>query len=89
MKKLSKENENRFEFSKKNPNDQMWHVRDIQCFGPVLFSFDKKTIYNFWEDYPQNLTPEQKEIFDKEEPFWKNFYEGKNTEEDDDEDDLI
>lgn len=32
------------------------------------FSFDKKTIFDFWQDYPQKLTPEQRKIFDEENP---------------------
>ena len=51
----------------------MWWISSIDEHGPMYFSFDKKTIYNYWEDYPQNLTPEQKEIFDKENPFWSDF----------------
>jgi len=35
--------------------------------GPLYFSFDKKTIYNFWTDY-WNLTDEERSIFDKEYP---------------------
>ena len=33
-----------------------------------LFSFDQETIFNFWTDYPDKLTPEQIEIFKKENP---------------------
>ncbi len=33
--------------------------------GPWLFTFDKKKIYNFWPDYPNNLTEEQVQIFKK------------------------
>lgn len=36
--------------------------------GPYLFSFDQETIFNFWTDYPDKLTPEQIEIFKKENP---------------------
>ena len=42
--------------------------------GEFLFSFDKKKVFNLFADYPHNLTPEQKEIFDKENPYWKDFF---------------
>lgn len=32
--------------------------------GEHLFTFDGKTIFNLFQDYPYKLTPEQKEIFD-------------------------
>ena len=38
--------------------------------GLFCLAFYKKKIFNFWEDYPQNLTKEEKELFDKEKPFW-------------------
>lgn len=41
--------------------------------GEDYFSFDGKKIYNYWEDYPHNLTKEEVEIFKKERPFWANF----------------
>lgn len=44
----------------------MWHVVS-DSFGSHLFTFDRKTIYNFWEDY-EKLTDEQRRIFDKEDP---------------------
>jgi len=31
-------------------------------------------IFNLFADYPYNLTPEEKEIFDKENPYWKEFF---------------
>ena len=40
-------------------------------------SFDKKKIYNLFADYPHNLTAEEKEIFDKENPYWCDFFKGK------------
>lgn len=42
--------------------------------GRHLFSFDKKKIYNLFADYPHNLTADEKKIFDKENPFWKEFF---------------
>ena len=55
----------------KNDGDKIWEADDgSPLVGILEFSFDKKKIYNFWENYPQNLTKEEKEIFDKENPHW-------------------
>ncbi len=53
------------EFYKSNEKNKIWDVNDGRR-GPILFSFDKKTIFDFYEDYPDKLTPEQKKLFDKE-----------------------
>ncbi|EGQ80942.1 hypothetical protein HMPREF9094_0032 [Fusobacterium animalis ATCC 51191] len=62
------------DFYKKNKNDKIWWIDNIDTIGKLLFSFDKKTIFNLFADYPHNLTAEQKEIFDKENPYWKDFF---------------
>lgn len=49
----------------------------IGCRGVDIFTFDKKTIYYMWEDYPHTLTPEQKAIFDRENPYWADFFKGR------------
>lgn len=55
----------------KNDGDKIWDADDgSPLVGRFEFTFDKKKIYSFWEDYPQNLTREEKEIFDKENPHW-------------------
>ncbi len=36
--------------------------------GPFPFTFDGEKVYNFWEDYPDKLTSEEKAIFDEEYP---------------------
>ncbi len=56
--------------------------------GPFLFSFDKKKIYDYWRDYPDNMTAEEVELFDKEFPEWAggyyhHEYRGKLTTEED------
>ena len=61
-------------FYKENETDVIWWVDDPETKGVWLFSFDKKTIYNLFEDYPHKLTPEQKEIFDRENPYWAEFF---------------
>ena len=39
-----------------------------------MLSDDKVKIFNLFEAYPHNLTPEEKEIFDEENPYWKEFF---------------
>lgn len=62
------------DFYKENPGDLIWWKETPDTTGEFLFSFDKETIFNLFSDYPWKLTPEQKEIFDRENPFWKDFF---------------
>ena len=60
---------------KNNETDVIWWLDNTdEKVGEWIFSFDKKTTYNMFADYPHNLTKEQKEIFDKENPYWANFF---------------
>ena len=77
MEVLNKENSN-FRFYKKKDNDKIWLVEKIGYIGKLLYSFDKKNIYNLWTDYPHNFTKEEKEVFDKENPYWKEFLSGRD-----------
>ena len=52
------------DFYKKNKNDKIWWIYDLDSFGKHMFSFDKIKIFNLLADYPHNLTPEQKEILE-------------------------
>lgn len=61
-------------FYKKNPNDTIWWVEDEDIGGIPKFSFDKETIYNVFKDYPDNLTAEQLQIFEKENPYWVEYF---------------
>lgn len=55
-------------FYKDDENDKIWRVDTLDSKGEFLFSFDKKTVFNFFSDYPAKLTKEQIEIFKKEQP---------------------
>lgn len=43
-------------------------------WGDQIFSFDKKKVFWLFKDYPKALTRSEKAIFDKENPFWANFF---------------
>lgn len=60
-------------FYKNEPDDTIWWV-DTDTTGEWLFSFDKEKIFNMFQDYPYKLTAEQKAIFDRENPFWAEFF---------------
>lgn len=62
------------DFYKNKETDTIWWVENPDTFGEFLFSFDKKKIFNLFADYPQNLTKEQKKVFDKENPNWRDFF---------------
>lgn len=64
-------------FYKENPGDKIWWVDDIETTGPMEISFDKKKIYNLWLDYPWNMTPEEVELFNKENPEWAKLLAGR------------
>ena len=50
-------------FYKNDEKDQIWMVDTLGSKGEFLFSFDKKSIFNFFTDYPDKLSDEQIEIF--------------------------
>lgn len=58
---------------KNNTDDKIWW-KDTNSVGEWLFSFDKKQVFNMFADYPHNLTPGQKKIFDEENPEWVDFF---------------
>ena len=66
---------------KENDNDVIWWVLHIGERGIMEFSFDKKTIYNMFEDYPEKLSIEERQIFDTENPYWASFFRGENEDE--------
>lgn len=61
-------------YKEKEDNKVWWLDRFDKRLGVHEFSFDKHKIYNLFRDYPYNLTKEEKELFDKENPYWANFF---------------
>lgn len=66
-------------FYKREPNNKIWWV-DNDKIGVMEFSFDKKTIYNLFADYPYKLSAEEKQLFDSENPYWANFFKSRTLE---------
>lgn len=62
------------EWYKDDEDDQIWWLDNGDIKGDIIFSFDKEKRYNLFSDYPYNMTQKEIEIFDKENPFWANFF---------------
>lgn len=65
-------------FYKNKNTDKIYWVDNPEQVGVWLFSFDGKKVFNMFEDYPHNLTPEQKKVFDEQNPYWKDFFSDRN-----------
>ena len=61
-------------FYKKNKTDKILWLDNLETFGEHLFSFDKKHIYNLFQDYSHNMTDAEVEIFNSENPYWAEFF---------------
>ena len=59
---------------KKEKDRLVWWLDDDRHLGRHVFSFDKVQKFNFFKDYPHKLSEEQRQIFDKEEPFWSDYF---------------
>lgn len=64
------------DFYKENDSDRIWWLYTGNV-GEWLFSFDRKKVYNMFRDYPNNMTPEEVRIFDRENPMWADFFRGR------------
>lgn len=64
---------------KENKTDIISWVDSVEVIGERLFTFDGVKIYNLFADYPYNLSKEEKEIFDKENPYWRDFFKDRNA----------
>ena len=69
----------RNKFEKHNPSDRVWWLINRDVKGEFVFSFDRKKLYNLFADYPHNLTKREKQIFDKENPYWAEFFIGRTV----------
>lgn len=67
----------KYEFRKNNPDDSVYWADAPETVGEHLFSFDRKHVFNLFADYPHKLTAEQREAFDRENPFWRDFFAGR------------
>lgn len=67
-------NQEEVKFVKNKDDDVIWWVENPDVVGEWLFTFDKKQIFNMFRDYPYKLTRKQKAIFDKENPYWADFF---------------
>ena len=64
-----------YKFIKNKESDVIWWVDNAkEVKGEWLFTFDKVNIFNMFADYPHKLTKKQKELFDKENPYWRDFF---------------
>lgn len=68
-----------FVLYKENETDVISWVDNVEVIGERLFTFDGVKIYNLFADYPHNLSKEEKAIFDKENPYWCDFFKDRNA----------
>ena len=64
-------------FYKENDANQIWWVDNMDRVGLHLFSFDKKKIYNLFNDYPYAMPEEEIAVFNRENPFWSEFFQNR------------
>ena len=65
---LNKAQSKLVKFHKYEKDDKIWWVAKTDNYGEMLFTFDKITVFNFFQDYPQGLSEEQIRIFKEENP---------------------
>ena len=60
---------------KNHPAHRVWWLDNgSESKGEWLFSFDRERVYSLFADYPDRLSPEEKRIFDAENPRWAEFF---------------
>lgn len=63
-------------WAKENKKDKIWWWDDDETVGEIKFTFDKKKVFYLYRDYSK-LNADQKYIFDKENPYWAEFFRSK------------
>ena len=63
-----------FHKEKAKRNCKIWWTSKTDVMGEANISFDRKKIYNLFEDYPYNMSKEEIQILQEEEPYWANFF---------------
>lgn len=58
----------------KEADSKIWWIEELEARGQYLYSFDMKKIYNLFVDYPHNMTEEEVRIFDRENPYWTDYF---------------
>lgn len=66
-----------FTWVKKKESDHVWWKAQ-KNIGDFEFSLDQKKVYNLFKDYPDKLTPEERAVFDAENPYWVDFFSGRS-----------
>lgn len=79
MKYVTDTDTDKYVFFKRNKGDKVWWVDELTeeglpYIGRLMVSFDNRKIFNVWADYPKEFSKEEKELFDKENPYWKEFF---------------
>lgn len=60
---------------KNKPSDKIWWLDNLdESVGEWVFTFDNVHTFNMFADYPHKLSKEQKETFDRENPYWAEFF---------------
>jgi len=71
---------NGFVWVKNNPTDKISWKQANEDNMIFRFDDDPEIEYFLFADYPWKLTKEQKEIFDRENPFWADFFSDRSYE---------
>lgn len=53
-------------------------IEDPETVGEMRFTFDGEKVFNLFKDYPHELSPEQKEVFDELNPYWVEFFKDRS-----------